>query len=212
VIAAFAKYEELIARLNRSAIRSAIENHALISRDDPVLLELLCTFRAIEILRNQGWQGYEIDLMEGGKVFSGVRGSERLALYYQRTPKDLREGSIYREVQKAHAFPGVGELRPDLVIELHDRENNARWILLEVKGVDRPVEDSARAALQDLLGYRRAFEPILSNQNGVYGIGAAWGEVVEPAHEGEILLCSPDTLASAIATATGAMSASAANS
>jgi hypothetical protein len=76
------------------------------------------------------------------------------------------------------------------------RPVSTRWLLIEVKGgYKRSVADSARAATMDLLAYRRAFDEVLSQQQGCpYGVGYAWGERLRPEPEAEILLCTPDTL------------------
>jgi hypothetical protein len=72
-------------------------------------------------------------------------------------------------------------------------------VVVEAKlGITRSVEDSARAALQDLLGYRRAFDEVLAQQDGPYGLGLAWGADLA-ASEDEILLCSPDQIGQALA-------------
>lgn len=203
VLAAIEVYRELIARLNRQAIKSAIENHALVTRDDAVLLELLSVFRAMAALQDLGWTGDESSLINGGRIFTGVRGDHRLDLYYQGAPGGLRGGSRYGAIQRAHGFAGVGQLRPDLVAEVTASSGETRWILIEVKGVEGPVAGSARAAIFDLLAYRRAFDAALAQQPGTYGIGVAWGEAVEPAALGEVLVCSPDTLKDALAHALG---------
>ena len=67
----------------------------------------------------------------------------------------------------------TGGLRPDLVIH-RPAQGDQQWLLIEVKGGERAVEHSARAALLDLLAYRRAYEPSLSNC-ALYGVGVAFG-------------------------------------
>lgn len=74
----------------------------------------------------------------------------------------------------------------------------AHWILVEVKGLDRTVAESARAATQDLLAYRRAFRAALDRQPKPYGLGIAWGESLEPSSSSEIVLCSPDRIDAAL--------------
>ena len=64
---------------------------------------------------------------------------------------------------------------------------------MEVKGLAREVQESARDALQNLLAYRRAFDRVLSSQDGTYGLGIAWGEELAP-RDSEAMLCTPDTL------------------
>jgi hypothetical protein len=201
VLAAVQAYRELIAQMNREALKSAIENHALITRDNAVLLELLTAFRAMRALAELGWRGSESSLIRGGRIFTGAQGDRTLDLYYQRTPTGLRMASRYGEIQRSHGFARVGGLVPDLVLEVSSPAEGSRWILLEVKGVERSVSDSARAAIFDLLAYRRAFDTTLTRQAGAYGIGVAWGAALQPAREDEVLLCSPDTLADALARA-----------
>jgi hypothetical protein len=192
-------YRRYLARLDRAAVREAIENHALVTSRDSVLLELLCTFTTISALRDLGWTAPEPGLMRPPHLLSAVKGQQRLELYYQHTPPELAQGSIYRVVQQAHRFAAVGGLIPDLAIRLSG-PGGVRWIMLEVKGVQRAVEHSARAAAIDLLAYRRAFDTVLSRQVGAYGIGVAWGRSFAPSRHAEIILCTPDTLAAALET------------
>jgi len=88
---------------------------------------------------------------------------------------------------------------PDLVLRRKDADG-VRWLLVEVKmGTSRGVEESARAAVRDLLAYRRAFGPVLARQSGPYGLGVAWGAELTPSIGEEVVLCTPDTLSSALA-------------
>jgi hypothetical protein len=201
VLAAIHAYQELIACLNRQAIKSAIESHALVTRDDAVLLELLAVFRTMKALTGLGWKGQELPLIRGGRIFSGAKEGRTIELYYQATPAALKKGSLYGEIQRSHGFSGIGGLIPDLIVEVSGPTGGTRWLLLEVKGVKRPVADSARAAILDLLAYRRAFDATLKQQVGTYGMGIAWGAALKPAPAGEILVCSPDTIEDALARA-----------
>jgi len=75
------------------------------------------------------------------------------------------------------------------------------WLVVEAKlRLTRSVEDSARAALFDLLGYRRAFEERLRSQHGPHGLGVAWGVELIPVLD-EIMLCSPDRIRDAFVLA-----------
>lgn len=196
-LGAYSLYKRFLSRLDRDAIRDAVENHALVTSRDPVLLELLCGFKLIKALRTAGWTAPPSGLVRTPLIFRGQRDGAVLDVFYQHTPPRLSTDSIYRGVQKAHAFGVAGGLIPDFV--LHVRTGGEeRWVLVEVKGVERTVADSARAALNDLLAYRRAFDPILRQQESAYGIGIAWGAEFEPQATREITLCSPDTIASAL--------------
>jgi hypothetical protein len=73
-----------------------------------------------------------------------------------------------------------------------------RWLVVEVKGVERAVDRSARAATLDLLAYRRAFDNALKSSAAPYGLGVAWGADLTPSADAEIMLCSPDTLPEAL--------------
>jgi hypothetical protein len=191
-------FQRLLARLDRATIRRAIEEHALITRDDAVLLELLCAFTLLAALEDQGWKGKQPGLLSGGRIFAGERAGVELDLFYQRTPDELNAGSRYKVIQVDHDFAGVGRLTPDFVVRVKRRDAKPRWLLVEVKGVDRPVADSARVAALDLLAYRRAFDAVLKNQVAPYGLGIAWGADLEPAVDSEVALCSPDKISQAL--------------
>ena len=58
---------------------------------------------------------------------------------------------------------------------------------------------NARAAALDLLAYRRAYAPVLDDQEGPYGLAYAWGRGLKPTTDAEVTVCTPDTLADALA-------------
>jgi hypothetical protein len=191
-------YEDYVRRLDRASIRQAVERHAVAATADDVLLELLCGFRIEEVLKAMGWKLSQPGLVGGGGRFlHGRKGDEELDVYYQHVPPALGAGSIYGEVQAAHGFSATGALAPDFVLR-HSASGASRWLVVEVKGVQRDVTASARAALLDLLAYRRAFEPVLANAPSPYGLGIAWGAELEPSSEREIALCSPDQIGTAL--------------
>ena len=87
---------------------------------------------------------------------------------------------------------------PDLIIKTTTSNDETRWLLVEVKGGERAVADSARAAVRDLFGYRRAFSAVLDRIPGPYALGYAWGEGLKPSLDGDVTLCTPDTLTDAL--------------
>jgi hypothetical protein len=193
----FELHQRFVARLDRAAIRTAVERHALVSSHDDVLLELVCLFGVEKALKKTGWTTSFPGLVRGGRILEGERGGSRLQLFYQHAPPDLVPGSVYRDIQKKHSFSGVGGLIPDMVMRISSVAKT-RWLLIEVKGVQRPVADSARAAVFDLLAYRRAFEPVLASDRRPYGLGIAWGAELTPSTDSEICLCTPDTIDAAL--------------
>ncbi len=191
-------YQRYIARLDRDAIRDAVEHRALIASRDSVLLELHCAFDTIKALRRLGWEAPPTGILWPPVIFRGRRDGTTLEVGYQSTPSALSAGSPYRAVQFAHGFPHTGNLRPDLVIKTTN-DGTTRWLLIEVKGGSkRTVADSARAATLDLFGYRRAFAPVLDQQDEAYGLGYVWGEGLRPSLESDVTLCTPDTLPDAL--------------
>jgi hypothetical protein len=196
VLRAYERYRVLAERLDRTSIRAAVETHGLVSRDDPTLFELVCTFRVIDCLRELGWDLTRLGLFAGSLRLRGEKDGSRLELTYQTTPATLRRGSVYSSILHRHAV-APGPLRPDLVVR-HEHGGAERWLLIEVKGGERDGAESARAATQDLLGYRTAFSPALSTQTSPYGLGIAWGAELTPDPASEIVLCTPDTLIMAL--------------
>lgn len=192
-------YQRYIARLDRDAVRDAVERRALIASRDSVLLELHCAFDTIKTLRRLGWIAPRAGLLSPPVIFRGERGETKLEIFYQAAPRALSVKSIYREVQTSHGFSSTGGLIPDLVIKTF-ANGETRWLLIEVKGGEqRSVADSARAAVRDLLGYRRAFSAVLDRQTEPYGLGYAWGEGLTPSLDSDVTLCTPDTFSAALA-------------
>jgi hypothetical protein len=190
-------YQRYIARLDRNAVRDAVERRALIASRDSVLLELHCAFDTIKTLRRLGWIAPPTGILWPPVIFRGHRDEAKVEVFYQATPRALSAGSRYREVQAAHDFSSSGGLIPDLIIKTTSN-GETRWLLVEVKGLERSVADSARAAVRDLFVYRRAFSTALDWQTEPYGLGYAWGEGLTPSLESDITLCTPDTLPDAL--------------
>ena len=190
-------HEGFVRRVDRQAIRAAIEHYALASRDDPTLLELIVAFTIERALLSQGWTLSRPGLVRGGRLLRGRRDDIRLDVYYQSTPAALERNSRYKHVQELHALLPPGRLRPDFVFHVV-RPSRERWLLVEVKGVARAVARYARAATLDLLAYRQAFDTALSGTELPYGLGVAWGAGLAPTPGGEITLCTPDTLPGAL--------------
>jgi hypothetical protein len=191
-------YQRYIGRLDRSAIRDAVEQHALVASRDSVLLELRCAFDTIRALRTLGWQAAPPGLLRPPRIFRAHKNGYWLDLYYQHSPSDLSAGSHYREIQHAHNFATASGLIPDLALRLR-ATGTTQWLLIEVKGgPKRGVAENARAAALDLLAYRRAYAAVLDQQGDPYGLGYAWGRSIEPARDAELALCTPDTLPRAL--------------
>lgn len=192
-------YRSMVSRSDPQAVREAVEKHGLVTTDDAVLFELLCTFNLLDAVRARGWRMDPFRLIEGSLRLSGARGDdERLDVWYQRVPEELKRDSRYGRVLRTHGFSLVKPLRPDLVVRV-TRGADFRWLLVEAKlGIVRSVEASAREALVDLLAYRRAFDLSLRDNPMPYGLGIAWGDGLAPRRD-EVMLCSPDRLREAVA-------------
>jgi hypothetical protein len=108
--------------------------------------------------------------------------------------------SRYTKVLRQHGFAQLIGLRPDMILR-RSTDDRERWLLVEMKLYGH-VQDGARAALQNLLAYRRAFDTHLAASDGIYGLGVAWGADLQPA-PAEIMLCTPDTILAAISHFTG---------
>jgi hypothetical protein len=191
---AYEKYRLLAERLDRPTIQRAVETHGLVTRDDPTLFELICTFRTIRALQSFGWKMSRLGLFAGSLRLTGTKGDDRLVLTYQATPSEISAHSSYRAAQREHDIP-PGPLRPDLVLLHHRRPGDERaWLVIEAKGGTRSVEHSARAATFDLLAYRTAFDRSLGPQAKPFGLGIAFGAELLPTQTGPLMLCTPDTL------------------
>jgi hypothetical protein len=173
VLAAYDRYNSLVGRLDRATIRRAVEETGLVTRDDPTILELYCTFELLASLRGLGWRLGHFGLFTGSLSLQAQRGEEQLTVTYQAVPRQLAAASHYRTIQRNHSIH-PGALRPDLVL-MHRTSAGESWLLVEVKGGERTVEQSARAAAYDLLAYRSAFAAALASSPAPYGLGVVWG-------------------------------------
>lgn len=192
---AWAVYQNLVERLDRGAIHQAIQEHGIVLADTPTLFEILCTFETIDCLSAEGWDVEPLSLFGGKLKLNARRDGEILQLYYQGTPQPLSKGSLYTSTKNAHNLGGAGH-KPDIVLRRKSLGPN-QWLVIEIKGGKYEVARYAVAALQDLLAYRRSFEPALS-QSTRYGVGIAFGRALQPDLDAEVALCTPDTLPQAL--------------
>ena len=199
VIGAYDRLVSLVEQMDRSAVRNAVENAGLVTADEPVLFELLTTFRILAALKRLGWQMKPFTLFHGHVHTSGRhRDGRTLDLWYQGGPPDLTDQSRYREVLHAHGLARQ-RLRPDLVLHWPAADGHRRWLLVECKlSQSGGVARAARHALADLLMYRRDFSHALAAIPNPYGLGVAWGADLHPDTSSEITLCTPDTLQAAM--------------
>jgi hypothetical protein len=199
VLAAHDRLVCLVERLDREAIRAAIEGAGLVTAEEPTLFELLTTFGLVDALRTQGWRLRPFYLFRGHVQTRGDRtDGRRIRLWYQTTPPALAAASAYTDVLAAHGFSRQQGLRPDMVLRWTGRDGQDRWLLAECKLRSMDVGRAAREALADLLAYRRAFDATLTTARSPYGMGIAWGAGLNPASNSEIVLCTPDTLSEAV--------------
>jgi hypothetical protein len=197
VLDAYVRYMELVGLIDRRAVRRAIETIGIVTRDDPTIFEIYTTFSLLDELKDRGWKLGRLGLFSGHLRLFATRGGDRLEVCYQTTPRGLSRDSSYRRAQIEHNI-APGALRPDLVLSWAEN-GQRRWLLVEVKGGIRTVQESARAALYDLLAYRRAFDPVLSQSAKPFGLGIAWGAELRPSDSSDIVLCTPDTIGGALA-------------
>lgn len=196
VVDAYLLWRQLIEQLDARQLRTLIEQAALVTTEASVLFEIRCAFETLDSLRSLDWGGDKLHAFMGGLTQVLHRARETLTIWYQHVPAQLANQSRYRSLQQAHGVP-VGSLRPDLILR-RDTSTGSTWLLVECKlGETRTVEQSARAALVDLLAYRRVFDTPLAGQHP-YGLGIAWGAELEPNPAAEIMLCSQDQIGRAI--------------
>ena len=70
-LSAWAVYQELVARLDRKAIRRVVESNGLVTQNEPRLFELQVTMRVIDAIRAAGWDAPPLGLLGGGASPSG---------------------------------------------------------------------------------------------------------------------------------------------
>jgi hypothetical protein len=194
---AYSVYQRLIEHLSPDAIRETIEQRGLATRADDTLFEVLVLFRLIDALRTQGWNVPHLGVFRGHLHVAATRTSERLELWYQTAPLDLRKGSEYTSTLAKHDFSNPLDLRPDFTLRLR-KGSGVKWLMVEAKmGERRTVDSSARQALVDLLAYQQAFSLGIAESEAPTGLGVAWGAELVPVL-GRQMLATPDRLVDAI--------------
>lgn len=199
VVLAHRQLVALVETRDTSAIRAAIEQNAIVTAEDSTLFELLALFATIDTLNRIGWNVGEIRLFQGALHADGHHDDgRRLKLWYQSVPKWLSEDTRYIRVSDSHGLTKNRTLRPDVVLEWVDRGGQRRVLLVECKLTQGGVIKGARAALFDLLAYRRNFHDALTGTGEPYGLGITWGEGIRPHAQSEVVLSTIDTLGEAL--------------
>jgi hypothetical protein len=199
VLRAYDKLTSLVEQMNRQAVREAIEQAGLVTAEEPILFELLTTFRVIDALTSLGWQMAPLTLFHGHVHTTGrTPDGRRIDLWYQTTPPALAARSQYRQVLTAHGFTGTRQLRPDITLQWTAPDEQQRWLLIECKLSQSGVRHAARQALADLLAYRADYDATLAATSGPHGLGVAWGAALHPVTTSDIVLCTPDRLPQAL--------------
>jgi hypothetical protein len=184
--------------MDRQAVREAIEEAGLVTAKEPILFELLTTFRVLDALTSLGWQMAPFTLFHGHVHTAGeTTDGRQIDLWYQTTPRALSDVSLYKEVLTSHGFTGTRQ-RPDISLRWTAPDGQQRWLLIECKLSESGVRHAAREALADLLAYRADYDATLAATNGPHGLGVAWGEGLHPVSTSEVALCTPDTLTQAL--------------
>jgi hypothetical protein len=197
VLDAWHVYEALIEHLDVDQLREIIENEGLVTRSDATLFELFCLFTVLDGVRSLGWRLRPLQLIEGAVRFTARKGDNRLEIWYQRTPPLLNKISHYGRTLRLHGLQD-SVLRPDVVLRHRTPSGSTNWLLIEAKmGTRRDLPSSARAALIDLLAYRRAYDAVFAGQAAPFGLGIAWGAGLRPS-ESEIMLATPEHIPRAL--------------
>lgn len=157
---------------SRDYIEAALRQRVLepLSRDD--LYELWVLFKSLRVLRETGWRQRRVGLIGASKGFlaSYERSGARLAVYYQRVPKQLNEVSKYRGLMEQYGL-GQAVRRPDIILKVECGET--KYIIIEVK------RSRNRGYIADgaykLIGYLSDFGDAL--RNSVRGILVVWDGV-----------------------------------
>jgi 8-oxo-dGTP pyrophosphatase MutT (NUDIX family) len=78
--------------MDRQAVREAIEEAGLVTAEEPILFELLTTFRVIDVLTSLGWQTAPFTLFHGHVHTIGhTTDGRQIDLWYQTTPRTLSD-------------------------------------------------------------------------------------------------------------------------
>ena len=150
----------------------------------------------IDALRELGWQLDRLGLFAGSLDLTDKGSTADSSSRTRRLRRGLSRGSSYRAIQQAHAI-SPGALRPDLVIE-HDHNGTPSWLLIEAKAA------SARRALGPRRNLRPArlphsLRPRLAARQAPFGLGIAFGAEPHPSPASDVMLCTPNTLTTALA-------------
>ena len=106
-------HRRYVRRLERDALRAAVEQHALIARELSVLVELECLFAALRALREGGWRAAPDQLVRPPLVFHGRREGATVEV-----EADARGGSTEVRLDVDGLLPnrGYAEVRDEFML------------------------------------------------------------------------------------------------
>lgn len=150
-------------------LQEVIRERYLKPLDNNALYELFILFKLLDIIEKSDWKMVKTKLIGSNKgpVNIYTKDSKKLEIFYQRTPKLLKEESLYEDYLKNYDLECRAR-RPDIILKM---DNN--YCIVEVKRSDS--RSYIVNGLYKLLGYLKDFEKNVNEGiGGVKGILAGW--------------------------------------
>lgn len=156
----FRLYDKLFLNKNQEVLWDLIQKRIIKSRDSNKLFELYVLSELVNAIPGNSKYNLLHDKNKKGNVIR-VKSDNKVwaTIYYQRTPEDLEEVSIYKEICKRYSI-GCSVRSPDIILKFED-ENEYR--IFEVKNTDNP--NYIRDSIYKVMGYSKDFE---GNDNESY--------------------------------------------
>lgn len=159
VFEAYRLYERLFIKKDINVLQDLMQKRIIKSRDSNKLFELYVLSELVKsipgnskfnLLYDKNKNGNEIEVILDNEVWATI--------YYQRTPDDLENISMYKKICKKYSI-GCSVRAPDIILKFN--EDN-RYRLFEVKNTDNG--NYIRDSIYKVMGYLKDFEGEV-NQN-----------------------------------------------
>ncbi|MBR5504339.1 MAG: hypothetical protein IKV87_07860 [Methanobrevibacter sp.] len=153
VLEVYKLYERLFINKDINVLHDLMLKRIIRSRDSNKLFELYVLSELVKaipgnskfnLLHDKNKNGNEIEVVLDNKVWATI--------YYQRTPDDLENISMYKKICKGYSI-GCNVRSPDIILKF---EADNKYRIFEVKNTDN--ENYIRDSIYKVMGYLKDFE------------------------------------------------------
>lgn len=147
-------YEELFINSNADLLKELIEKRVIKSIHPDKLYEIYIFFNLVRALPEV--TKYKLLMSNNDYSICSENDDLKITIYYQKTPKELKEVSQYLDILKTFNISGKTR-NPDIIIEFKNN-NEIKYRLIEIK--NSSSGEYINSSVYKVMGYYKDFEKI----------------------------------------------------